>query len=135
MTQITLSRSEVFAILQADELQLGATLEYPAGSRLITECRATRRFFAIMTGTLTVEVHGEYVATLSPGDWCGEIGLLRRLDANDGRATATVTASTDVRLLAFEPWEFKQLLDSSDATRGLLHRRAQHRVGRRSALA
>jgi CRP-like cAMP-binding protein len=53
-------------------------------------------FFAVEAGTADVVVDDEVVASLGPGDTFGEIALLKA-----GRRTATVTATSPMRLLTF----------------------------------
>jgi MFS family permease len=55
------------------------------------------RFYVIAEGQAGVEVAGEPVRTLEPGDFFGEIALLR-----DVPRTATVLATTGLRLLALD---------------------------------
>lgn len=59
------------------------------------------RFYVISSGKVDVVVDGQVQATQGPGDHFGEIALLR-----DVPRTATVTALTDVDLLALERDDF-----------------------------
>jgi hypothetical protein len=59
---------------------------------------------AILEGTARVEQDGAVVATLEPGDLCGEIGLLLT-----GRRTAAIVAETPMRMLALFDQTFRRL--------------------------
>jgi CRP-like cAMP-binding protein len=59
-------------------------------------------FFVIEEGTAAVEVEGELVRTLGPGDYFGEVALI-----DSGPRSATVTATTDLRCRGLTAWEFR----------------------------
>ena len=59
-------------------------------------------FFLIADGTASVTIGGKKRASLGPGDFFGEISLLDR-----GPRTATVTATSPIRLLGLTAWAFK----------------------------
>jgi CRP/FNR family transcriptional regulator, cyclic AMP receptor protein len=61
--------------------------------------------FVIADGTAEVTIGGAKKATLGPGDFFGEIALL-----DGGPRTATVTATSDVRLLGLTEWVFRGLM-------------------------
>jgi hypothetical protein len=68
-----------------------------AGNAVVTEGEVGDRFYVIEAGRLVV-AHGDAVVSeLGEGGWFGELALLR-----DSPRTATVTATSDVRLLAIE---------------------------------
>lgn len=76
-------------------------LRVPAGGVVIREGEPGDRFYLIRHGTVSVTKRDRWVAELGPGDYFGEIALLRDLPR-----TATVTAVDDVDLLALERDEF-----------------------------
>ena len=61
--------------------------------------------FVIADGTAEVTIGGSKKASLGPGDFFGEIALL-----DGGPRTATVTATSDVKLLGLTEWVFRGLM-------------------------
>jgi CRP-like cAMP-binding protein len=79
--------------------------ERRAGTVLCREGQPGQECFVIIDGELAVTIDEIAVATLGAGSFCGELALL------DGAPrTASVTATTDVRLLVFTRREFEELL-------------------------
>ena len=103
-----LERIEAFAGLSKDELAKLARwtfeLEVPAGEELTKEGRLAHEFFVIEDGAAEVRQNGERIAELGAGDFFGEIGLLET-----ERRTATVVATTPMRLIVMFQREFKQM--------------------------
>lgn len=87
---------------------LGTELEMTAGGVLTTEGEPGSEFFLVRAGTARCVRNGRRVATFGPGDFFGETALL----TNTPR-TATVTAISDMTVIAFDRREFSSLLDSS----------------------
>ena len=77
------------------------TVELKAGETAVREGDEGDRFYIVESGTLSVSKVGEQVAELGAGESFGEIALLR-----DVPRTATVTAATDVVLLALDRRHF-----------------------------
>jgi len=77
------------------------TVELTAGQAAVREGEEGDRFYIVESGMLTVTKAGERLADIGPGGSFGEIALLR-----DVPRTATVTASSDVVLLALDRRHF-----------------------------
>jgi len=88
---------EVAAI--ADEIDLRA------GKVLIREGERGREFFVLLEGEAEVRRKGRKVATSRAGEFFGEIALV-----SDRPRTATVTATTPVRVLVVNDRDFRELL-------------------------
>jgi CRP-like cAMP-binding protein len=81
-------------------------LEVEQGTVLCKEGEIGREFFVLVDGKVQVIRKGRRVATLTGGDFLGEIALLTELPR-----TATVTAETSVRLFVVTSREFHAVLD------------------------
>jgi CRP/FNR family transcriptional regulator, cyclic AMP receptor protein len=86
----------------ADEIDL------PEGKEIIREGERGREFFVILDGRAEVWKRGEKVATLSEGDFAGEIALVSRVPR-----TATVKTTTPVRALVVTDQSFRSLMRQS----------------------
>jgi CRP/FNR family cyclic AMP-dependent transcriptional regulator len=88
----------LFAGLSKDDQKVVAQyadeVDVDAGAVLAQEGRLAYEFFAIKAGTADVTLGGQRAATLGPGDFFGEIGLL----AGD-RRVATVVATAPMSLV------------------------------------
>ena len=78
-----------------------APLSFPAGTAVVREGEAGDRFYVVEAGHLEATQAGKHLSSLDEGDFFGEIALLR-----DVPRTATVTARSEVRLLALARAEF-----------------------------
>jgi CRP-like cAMP-binding protein len=73
-------------------------------------------FFVLADGEATVSVGGNVVATLKRGDHFGELALV-----SEGERTATVTATTNLRVLEIPFYDFREFaLANPDVTWKLL---------------
>jgi CRP/FNR family transcriptional regulator, cyclic AMP receptor protein len=83
----------LFAGLSKDDQKVVAQyadeVDVDAGTVLAQEGRLAYEFFAIKKGTADVTLGGQHTATLGPGDFFGEIGLL----AGDRRVASVVATS------------------------------------------
>ena len=81
--------------------------ELDAGAELIREGEPAGEFFVVVEGEVDVRRRGRRVARLGEGSFVGEIALLSR-----SPRTATVIASTPLRVLAISGRDFVALLDT-----------------------
>jgi CRP/FNR family transcriptional regulator, cyclic AMP receptor protein len=97
-----------FSGLSQDELgQLAGwtfELEVPEGEELLKEGKLAHEFFVIEDGTVEIRHDGERIAELGAGDFFGEIALLE-----GGTRTATVVATTPLRLIVMSAHEFRRM--------------------------
>jgi cAMP-dependent protein kinase regulator/CRP/FNR family cyclic AMP-dependent transcriptional regulator/cGMP-dependent protein kinase 2 len=80
-------------------------LEVPAAAVLTKQGEYAREFFIILEGAAAVIRDEQRVATLGPGDFFGEVGLL-----STTWRVATVEALSPMRLLVIGPREFQTLM-------------------------
>ena len=103
-------------------LSLSSEVESPAGTVIMDQGDAGVDCFVIVSGTATVTMSGEFVATVSDGTMVGEMALV-----DHHPRSASVVADTDLRLLRFHAKQFRQLLEempkASERVMTLLHDR------------
>jgi CRP-like cAMP-binding protein len=108
----TLSRVPLFEELEAAELQSIADSMHeanvPAGAIVTAEGGPGDGFFVIDSGEAEVGIEGKPRATMTAGDYFGEIALLL-----GSHRTATVIATTDLRCYALTPWDFRALVEGN----------------------
>jgi CRP/FNR family cyclic AMP-dependent transcriptional regulator len=80
-------------------------VRHPKGTVIAREGDPGVGLFVIVDGTAEVTIGGKRMAKLGPGDFFGEIALL-----DGGPRSATVTATTDLKLLGLTEWVFRGLL-------------------------
>jgi CRP-like cAMP-binding protein len=97
----------LFASLAPEQREAMASLtelrSEPAGTQLIGEGAPGYSLFILLDGTATVTSSGAEPGTLGPGDFFGEIALL----GDEGRRSATVTATSDVTLAVMFGSDFR----------------------------
>lgn len=81
----------------------------PAGTVILREGDASDEFFIIEAGAVEVTHDGHVLRQEGPGDFFGEIGLLR-----DVPRTATVTATAETQLVVLEREHFLEAVRGSD---------------------
>ena len=97
-----------FSRLDRDQLDRVARsideVDVPAGKELTREGDIGHEFFVIEDGSASVQKNGEEISVMGPGDFFGEIALLE-----SPRRTATVVATTPMRLLVMHSRDFKAM--------------------------
>lgn len=80
-------------------------LDVTAGTVLCHEGAAGRECYIVLDGQATVTINGDHICTVGAGGFFGEMALL-----DGGPRVATVTATSDMRLLVLSRSEFTTLL-------------------------
>jgi len=98
----------LFSTMSEQDLRKIATFasedSAPAGAVLMREGDYSNDMVAIESGTAEVRKNGQAIRSLGPGDVFGEIGVLAR-----EMRTATVVASSPMRLVRLTSWDVKRL--------------------------
>ena len=81
--------------------RLAATIEVPAGRRVVRQGASADAFFVIRQGSARVERDDRHVADLGPGDFFGELALMA-----GSERTASVIAATDLHVHVIRRREF-----------------------------
>jgi CRP-like cAMP-binding protein len=74
----------------------------PAGTVVTDESRTGVSFGVIVDGQAAVDVHGQLVRSLGPGDCFGEMALI-----DHSYRSAKITAETELHCLMFTAWDFR----------------------------
>ena len=103
-----LKRIPIFQDVPDEDLTVVTTFatteEVPEGAAIVKEGDYANAFMAIEEGTARVTRNGEHIGDLGPGDIFGEVGLIER-----EKRTATVEATSRVRLIKIEHWELQRM--------------------------
>ena len=83
---------------------------FSAGDTIALEGEGGLMFFVVDSGEASVEVHGNEVGRLGPGDAFGEIALIDRRPR-----TATVTALSDLRTYGLPVFVFRPYVEARPA--------------------
>jgi CRP/FNR family transcriptional regulator, cyclic AMP receptor protein len=114
------SKKELESIARiADEVPL------EEGALMTKQGARGHEFGVIINGTANVIANGTQLATLGPGDFFGEIALV-----SDVPRTATITATSPVRLLVITARDFRQLMRQSPDVQNKVLQALAHRVVR-----
>jgi cAMP-dependent protein kinase regulator len=108
MDKARLKAIPLFANLDDHDLQVIATFadetSVSEGDLLVREGDFSYELLAIEEGTAEVRRGDETVATLGPGDFFGEVGVLQNEMRN-----ATIVATSAMRLITLTTWEIKRM--------------------------
>ena len=101
-----LKRVPLFSHCTQKELEFVASrtdeIDAPAGRQLTSQGHPGNAFYLLLDGEAEVTIDGKHRRTLKRGDFFGEISML-----DLGPATATVVASTPVRLMVMSHPQFR----------------------------
>ena len=107
-----LKQVPLFAGCSKSELQklaaIADEIDLRDGATLTREGRAGREFFVLIEGTVEVVQGADKIGELGGGDWFGEIALL-----TNAPRTATVTATSPVRVLVITDRAFRQVVEAT----------------------
>jgi CRP-like cAMP-binding protein len=123
-----LSRCGLFrSVSRSDLVQLARVtedLEVKEGKVLAREGEIGQEFFVIIDGEVSVTQDGREIRTLGPGDFFGEIALLK-----DVRRTATVTAKSPLRFFVLTRQGFRSLVAHQPQIGEQVQKAAEERAG------
>jgi pyruvate,water dikinase len=107
-------RVPLFADMNAEHVERIAALfkerRFEAGETITKEGAGGAAFFVIESGEATVSIGGTQRATLSAGDYFGEIALI-----DEGARSATVAATTELVCYGLTYWDFRPLVQNDAA--------------------
>jgi CRP-like cAMP-binding protein len=108
MQESKLKSIELFADLSREDLRrlsnVTDEIAIPRATQLINEGSFAHEFLLITSGRADVQRDGKVVATLGPGDFAGEMGVMR-----DARRNAAVIASTDLTAIVMTARDLRQI--------------------------
>jgi CRP/FNR family transcriptional regulator, cyclic AMP receptor protein len=108
MEESKLRSVALFAGLSRRELKRLSSLTdeviLPSGTRLINEGTSSHEFLLITSGTAEVRRAGKLLAELGPGDFAGEIGVMR-----DAKRSANVVATTELTALVMTGRDLREV--------------------------
>jgi CRP-like cAMP-binding protein len=96
----------------------------PDGAQLTRQGGYAREFFVVVEGTADVYRDGERVGRLEAGDFFGEVGLL----GPRWERSATVVATSPMRLLVLARRQFRELLFAAPSVAARIHGAALQRA-------
>jgi CRP/FNR family cyclic AMP-dependent transcriptional regulator len=100
-------------------------VDVPDGKRLAEQGAFAYEFFVIEDGTADVIRDGERIATLGPGEFFGEIGLME-----SERRTANVIATSPMRLIVMTGRDFNAMRSEMPHIAQQVEEKIKERLGR-----
>jgi CRP/FNR family transcriptional regulator, cyclic AMP receptor protein len=126
MDATQLKRIPLFSEASDEELRKIAVFaqskEVPEGEIVVEEGGFSRELLAIEDGTAEVTRGGEHIADLGPGDIFGEAGML-----DDEMRSATVTATSRLRLISMGHFEVQRLKKDAPEIYGRIEQLVEER--------
>jgi CRP/FNR family transcriptional regulator, cyclic AMP receptor protein len=123
----SLAAQPVFAQCTKKELEavsrIATEIVVDPGYVLTREGRRGYEFFVIVEGEASCQVDDREVATLGPGDFFGEMALLEQ-----GTRSATVVATSTMKVLIVDSREFSGMLDEAPPTAVQIMRKLSERL-------
>jgi CRP/FNR family transcriptional regulator, cyclic AMP receptor protein len=123
-----LKRIPLFSEASDEELRKVAVFaeskEVGEGTEVISEGGFSTELMAIEEGTAEVTREGEKIADLGPGDIFGEAGML-----DDSMRSATVTATSRLKLITMGHFEVKRLKKAAPDVYGRIEQLVDERSG------
>ena len=108
-----LAQVPLFKALSKRDLQFLASrvdeVSLKPGQTVIREGQPTESFFILVSGNVNVTRAGKPAATLGPGDFFGEIGMLDK-----GPATATVVTEGPVDAMVLSHAQFRDAIKANE---------------------
>jgi 8-oxo-dGTP diphosphatase len=108
MEETKLRSVPLFSGLSRKELQRLSSVTdeivLPSGTRLISEGAFSHEFLLITSGSAEVRHHNRLVAELGPGDFAGEVGVMR-----DARRNANVVAKTELTAIVMTDRDLRRI--------------------------
>jgi CRP/FNR family cyclic AMP-dependent transcriptional regulator len=106
-----LKKTPLFSALAEKELaglvKSARERTFAAGDHIIEEgTEGGQGFYLVLEGTAEVTKGGHHLADFAPGDYFGEMALL----LDDQPRTASVVATSNVKVLVLTRWDFRALL-------------------------
>ena len=97
-------------------------IDVDEGTELVRQGEWAYEFFVIREGSAEVRRDGEHVADLGPGDFLGEMGIVSKATRN-----ATVTATTDSRVIVMTEQDFRSMSRSNPDIAGRIQAAVEER--------
>ena len=130
-----LSAVPLFAGLTGEQLASvdarAGTTQFAAGTTIVERWEASRDFYVIEEGVVSVHLDGELVRRLGPGEFFGELAALDWGAGYGYPRLATIVAESDVRLLVFPEGHLAELVRTLPEVESRIREAVQERLASR----